>query len=58
MELTQGWCLWAVSLDYLREALSQCTAHSAEHIQVVNTGEKKHPFLIIYFNPSTTITID
>ncbi len=51
MELTQGWCLWAVSLDYLREALGQCTCHGAQHIHVVNSGIKDHPFLIIYFNP-------
>lgn len=51
MELTQGWCLWLVSLDYLREALNQCSDINAQYIQVVNSGDKAHPFLIIYYNP-------
>ena len=51
MELTQGWCYWHVGLDYLRKVLSQCTANNAQHIQVVNSGDKNYPFLIIYYNP-------
>ena len=50
MELTKGWCLWLVSLDYLCEALSQLTDNNAQYIQVVNSGETANPFLLIYYN--------
>ena len=50
MELTKGWCLWLVSLDYLREALNQLTKNNAQHIHIVNSEEKGTPFLIIYYN--------
>ena len=52
MELTQGWCFWQVGLDYLRKALDQCTHNNAQHIQVVNSGDKNYPFLVIYYNPN------
>lgn len=52
METTKGWCLWYVSLDYLRAALKECTENNAQHIQVVNSGKENYPFLIVYYNPT------
>lgn len=51
MEMTKGWCTWQVSWDYLVKALTQCTNNNAQHIQVVNSGDKGYPFLVIYYNP-------
>lgn len=51
MEITKGWCLWYTSEEYLRRALTECTASNADHIQVVKSElHKNYPFLIIYFN--------
>lgn len=52
METTKGWCLWYVSLDYLKDALNTLIINNVQHIQVVNSGKEEHPFLIIYYNPT------